>query len=491
MSELISSFGHLMTMSAVIYIFIGVTAGIVVGAIPGLTGAMLISLTLPLTYYMDSGSSMILLISMYVGSISGSLITAILLRIPGTPASVITTFDGYPMAMAGKPGRAIGIGIMASFIGGLISWIFLAFLSPLLGKIAVKMGPFEFFSMVLMALVLIASISEGSFIKGILSGFLGLLVATPGIEPVTGQPRLDFGIADLAGGFHLLPVLIGIFGANQIIRDIINSEQKTKKIPLKLSGLFMSLNDLKKQAFNLIRSSLIGTWIGILPGIGANIGSVLAYGAAKNSSKHPEKFGTGIDDGIAASEAANNATIGGALIPLLTLGIPGSVIDAILLGALLIHNVQAGPLLFVLHAEIAYNIIITALIANLFMFVIMIISTKMIAKIIEVPKVFLIPVILVFCVMGTFALHNTMFDVWVMLLFGVLGFVLEMAAIPLGPFVIGLILCPVAELSLRSGLMASGGSFAPLVTRPVSLAFMIIAIGTLVWSLYKIRLKSI
>lgn len=482
MTELGSAFASIFTPLPMFYVFLGVTLGIIVGAIPGLTGSMLIALTIPLTFYMESTPALILLVSMYVGAVSGGLITASLLRIPGTPASVVTTFDGYPMAKGGRPGRAIGIGIMSSFVGGLISWFFLVLLSPPLARIALKFGPFELFALVLMALVLIASAGQGSFVRGLISGFLGLLVACPGVDPVLGTLRLDFGFDEMAGGFGLLPVLIGLFGISQIISDIMEIEFKVEKIPLSFSGMFLSLRDLKKQAVNLVRSSLIGTWVGILPGIGANIGSILAYSAAKNSSKTPEKFGSGIEEGIVASEAANNATIGGALIPLITMGIPGSLIDAILLGALILHDVTPGPLLFRDHSELVYGIIAAALVANVLMFFIMLGASFGIAKLVDIPKLYLIPIILSFCVVGTFALNNRIFDVWVMFMFGLVGYGLERARIPLGPFVIGIILSPIAEVKLRSGLMLSGGTLLPLITRPISLAFVVISLLTLAWT---------
>ena len=485
MTELASAFAYIFTPLPLFYVTLGVTLGITVGAIPGLTGSMLIALTIPLTFYMESTLALTLLVSMYVGAISGGLITASLLRIPGTPASVVTTFDGYPMAKNGQPGRAIGIGIMSSFVGGLISWIVLVLLSPPLARFALKFGPFELFALVLMALVLIASIGQGSFVRGLLSGFLGLLIACPGVDPVLGTFRLDFGFDEMAGGFGLLPVLIGLFGISQIISDIMEIEFKIEKIPFSFSGMFLSLHDLKKQAVNLIRSSLIGTWVGILPGIGANIGSILAYSAAKNSSKTPEKFGTGIDEGIVASEAANNATIGGALIPLITMGIPGSLIDAILLGALILHNVIPGPLLFREHPALAYGIMASALVANVLMFFIMLGASVMIAKLVDIPKSYLIPIILTFCVVGTFALNNRIFDVWVMFVFGLVGYGLERAKIPLGPFVIGIILSPIAEVKLRSGLMLSGGTLLPLITRPISLVFVIISFLTLAWTIHQ------
>jgi putative tricarboxylic transport membrane protein len=484
MQEILAGFIHLLAPLPMLLVIVGVTLGIFVGAVPGLTGSMLIALTLPLTFYMKSLHAMDLLIAMYVGSISGGLITAILLRIPGTPAAIVTTFDGYPMAQKGLAGRALMLGIVSSFIGGLISWFILILAAPPLSRFALKFGSFEIFSLVLSALVLIAGMGgEGSFFRALLAGFLGLFVACPGLDPVTSAPRLTFGTMEMMGGFGLLPVLIGMFGISQIISDITNIELRVEKIPFTFKGLFLSFADLKKNMGNFIRSSLIGTWIGFLPGIGGNVGSILAYSAAKNSSKNPEKFGTGCDEGIVASEAANNATIGGAFIPLLTLGIPGSVVAAILMGALILHDVVPGPLLFKQDPGLVYGIMAVVFTANLIMFVIMLFASYGIAKLVDVPKSLMVPAILVFCVLGTFALNNRFFDVWVMFGFGLFGFVLEKLKVPLGPFIIGLVLSPFAEVNLRSGLMSSGGSLMPLVTRPISLFFVLLSLATLAWTI--------
>lgn len=485
MSGLIGGFGDLFAFWPLFYLVLGTALGVVVGAIPGLSGAMLITLTLPLTFYMTPINALVMLVAMYVGSISGGLITAIMFRIPGTPASIITTFDGYPMAQAGHAGRALGLGIGASLIGGLIAGVFLVLLSEPLSDIASKFGPFEYFTLVLMALVLIASVSEGSFLTGLLSGLIGMFVTMPGFDPTAGQIRLTFGFHELDAGFNLLAVLIGVFAVSQIIADVVELERKSEVVQMARQSVVMSLRDLKAQAVNLIRSSLIGTWVGILPGIGATVGSIIAYTAAKNVSPTPEKFGTGIDDGIVASEAANNATVGGALVPLIAMGIPGSVIDAILLGALVIHGLRPGPLLFESNPDIVYAMMDGYLLANIVMFVLMTLSARYIARLINFPRAYLVPVILVFCVVGALAVNNRMFDVWVMLGFGFVGFFMERAGLPLGPFVIGLVLAPLAEAELRSGLMSSAGSYWPLVTRPISLGFLLVSIVLLIWPFWR------
>jgi putative tricarboxylic transport membrane protein len=484
MSELAGALGVVFSPVPFLFLALGVFLGVIVGAIPGLTGAMLIALTLPLTFYMDPTHAIVLLIAMYVGAISGGLITATLLRMPGTPAAVMTTFDGYPMARSGRPGRALGLGISASLVGGLVSWLALFMLAKPLSIIATRFGPFEYFSLILMAMVLIASVSEGSIVKGLISGFFGMLVSMPGVDPAAGQPRLTFDWYMLNGGLKLLPVLIGVFAVSQIIKDILELNRRVERVEVSNKGILMSLRDWKDQAVNLIRSSLIGTGVGILPGVGASIGSVIAYTTTKNMSKTPEKFGTGSEEGIVASEAANNATVGGALVPLIAMGIPGSVIDAILIGALMIHSIQPGPTLFITNPDIVWAMIAACLVANIVMFLMMMGAVRYISKLMYLPRAYVMPVVMVFCVIGAFALDNTMFDVWVMLIFGVIGFAMERARIPLGPFVIGFVLAPLGEAKLRSGLMMTAGGIEPLFTRPLSLLFLLIAVALLVWSLW-------
>lgn len=458
-------------------IIAGTALGIIVGAIPGLTGTMLIALTLPLTYGVDAKLAMTLLIAMYVGSISGGMITAILLRMPGTPASIMTTLDGYPMARNGQPGRALGLAIMGSLVGGLISWAFLVLLSHPVAAMAAKLGPFEYFSLVMMALVLIASVAGPNLLPALFAGVLGIFASMPGIAAATGQARLTFGITELNNGFGLLPVLIGLFAVNQVFRDVLDAGDAREAVALNRGEpLFVSLADVRAQAVNLVRSAVVGTWIGLLPGIGANIGAVAAYSLAKNTSATPEKFGTGHDDGIVAAETANNATIGGALIPLIALGLPGSVVEAILLGALIVHGLQPGPRLFQDSPDVVYTIMGACLLATIVMAVMMTFSARFIAKLAQVPRSYLLPVVLTFCVAGSFALSNRMFDVWVMLGFGLVGFTLESFRMPLAPFTIGFVLGPLAEESLSVGLMASHGSYLPIITRPLSAAFFFTSI---------------
>lgn len=451
------------------FIAVGTILGIVVGAIPGLTGAMLIALSLPFTFGMSSVDAISMLIAMYVGSVSGSLITAILIRIPGTPGAVMTVMDGYPMTLQGKAGRALGISITVSFVGGVISWAFLVALAKPLSTIAVSFTQFDFFAMIIMALLLVVLLSKGNMIKGLIAGLLGMLISLPGIDPISGSYRFTFGIPELRDGFQLLPVLVGLFAGSQILSEIIapRTEADPTVARQKLSGMFLTLADWRRHAWNMIRSSLIGTWIGILPGLGANVGSAFAYAVAKMSSKTPEKFGNGSEEGLVASEAANNATVGGALVPLIALGIPGSVIDAILMGGLIIHGLQPGPNLYRSNPDFVHTILAATLLANVIMLVAMYVSSRWIARIAMIPVRFLMPAIMVLCVVGSFAISNSWYDVVVMLIFSLLGFAMERRGYPLAPMVIGVVLAPLAETTYRTATMYTGGSILPYLVTPV------------------------
>lgn len=482
------TFPEFLTPAFLQWTVIGVVLGVVVGCIPGLTGAMVIALTLPLTFGMSGQEALALLVSIYVGSVSGGLISATLLKIPGTPASLMTTLDGYPMAAAGRPKRALGLGIIASLVGGVLSWTVLASLAGPMAVWSTKIGPPDMFSLVMLALVLIAVISRNSLTAGLFSGSLGILFAMPGMHPASGKTRLTFGLTELSDGFRLLPVLIGLFAVSQLLRDVADDgDDKPEKdvnqdSPTEVHG---SLNDDGLPAArdwltalpNLFRSSVIGTLVGILPGVGANIGSILAYATARSRSKDPDSFGTGCDEGVIASEAANSATVGGALIPLISLGIPGSVIDAILLGAFVIHGLQPGPLLFENNPGVVHTISAAYLLANILMCGFMLLSARWLVRLTEIPKGFLVPVILTFCVLGSYALANRMFDVWVMTGFGILGLVFDRLKIPPAPFVIGFVLSPIAEENLCAALMASGNDWTVFVRSPMSLVLLLAAGG--------------
>ena len=484
MATVLQSFSEFITSpSAIGWMMLGTVLGVIVGAIPGLTGAMLIALTLPLTFAMSGESALVLLVSMYVGSVSGGLISATLLKIPGTPASMMTTFDSYPLAEKGKARRALGLGIAASLVGGIVGWLFLVLLTGPLAVLSLKLGPFEFFALTLVALVLIATVSGKSLLRGLFAGALGMLLAIPGVDPATGVPRWTGGITEMEDGFKLLPVLIGLFAISQVFAEAgSRSMEAGSEKARDSSQILLGAGEYLSNGFNLLRSSLIGVFVGILPGVGANIGSVMAYSAAKGMSRTPEKFGSGSEEGIVASEAANNATVGGALIPLIAMGIPGSVIDAILIGALTIHGLQPGPLLMEQNPDAVNMMMATILLANVFMFAFMLASAPWLAKFASVPRAILLPTIVTFCVIGSFALANRMFDVWVTLGFGVAGVLMNRFRVPVAPFVIGFVLAPIAEEHIIEGVMQSGGSWMPLLTRPVACVMLLFAIGIMTLS---------
>ncbi|MFT5633306.1 MAG: putative tricarboxylic transport membrane protein [Rubritalea sp.] len=350
-----------------------------------------------------------------------------------------------------------------------------------IAKLSLNFIPWEYFTLVLMALVLIATIGGKSLSKSLFAGFLGILLSMPGIAAATGQTRLTFNLPELNDGFKLLPVLIGLFAVNQILREIINNRKASKAPAIHTKGAKIRLKDFAQHGVNMVRSSIIGTWIGLLPGIGANIRSVTSYAVAKSTSKTPEKFGTGHEDGIVAAESANNATIGGALIPLVAMGIPGSVVEAVLLGALVVHGLQPGPRLFTESPSMVYTIMGATILANFAMAAIMLVSMKNLAKLAKIPLPYLMPLILAFCIIGAFALNNRIFDVWVMLGFGLLGFFLESKNIPLAPFVIGFVLGPIAEENLTIALLSE----TPIFTRPISIVFIAVAFIMLLLPIFK------
>ncbi|MGB9700794.1 MAG: tripartite tricarboxylate transporter permease [Thermodesulfobacteriota bacterium] len=470
-----------------IFLFFGTIAGIVVGCIPGFTITMGAALLLPLTFGMKSMEGLAAMIGVLVGGLAGGQISGILIGIPGTPSSVATVFDGYPMAKKGEAGNALCLGVWASFFGGIISAFLLLFFAPPLASIALKFGPWEFFSLVAFGLTIIASLSGESLLKGLISGLLGLIAATVGADPITGVLRFDFGIYGLSGGFSFLPVLIGLFAFSELMDNLEKKERSTEKLILNPNLNFSSpkmIRTIFSQPVNLIRSSLIGAFIGVLPGAGASISNILSYDQAMKGSKYPEKFGTGIPDGIIASEAANNATGGGALIPAMALGVPGDAVTAIMLGALILHGIQPGPLLIVEFPGLVYGVIMAFFLAHFFMAGIQLYGIRLFVSLTRLPLYILVPSIVVFCVVGSFAIHNRFFDIWVLFLFGILGYLMKKFKFPLTPLILGIILGPLAETNLRRALQTSS-DISLFFTRPISLIFLILALISILYPFYQ------
>ena len=453
-----------------------VTAGLLLGAIPGITVTMGVALFLPLTYGMTPLDGLSVLMGLYMGGTTGGLIAAVLLNIPGNPACVATTFDGYPMAKRGEGGRALGLGIIGSFIGGIFSIIVLILVAPRLARVALEFGPYEYFSIAFFSLTMIATLSGKSLTKGLISASFGVVAALVGMAPISAFSRFTFDSPNLLMGFSLLPALVGLFAFSQILEMALLPKEKEDSsiFAYKLVGLGVSLSDLKKQTGNFFRSSVLGTVIGVLPGVGGAIINIVAYALEKKLSKFPEKFGTGIDDGIVASETSNNACTGGALVPTLTLGIPGDNTTAVILAGFMIHGISPGPLLFTEHPVLVYGIFASLLVANIVMFGLSYWTLRACVKLLSVPKNILLPVVGAMCVIGSYGLDNSFFDIWTMVIFGIMGFVLLRFQFPLAPLILGFILGPIIETNLRRGLQRSDGDLTPFLTEPISGAFLLI-----------------
>ncbi|MCL2001050.1 MAG: tripartite tricarboxylate transporter permease [Planctomycetes bacterium] len=492
MNMLLLYYGMLevLTPLSILLIFGGVAVGIVFGSIPGLTATMAIALFLPVSFILKPLEGMTLLISLYLGGVSGGLISAILLNIPGTPSSIATCFDGYPMTRKGEAMKALGAGIFFSFLGTLIGIMVMVGMSPLLARAALSFGHFEYFSIAVFSLTLIATMSSGSMVKGILSGLFGMACASAGMAPIDAARRFDFGSVQLSAGLDILPVLIGMFALSEIMASAETSRTEGKTTPLNVStkgvkGFGFSLAEFKGQILNMFRSAAIGIGIGILPGIGGTTSNLIAYSVAKNQSRYPEKFGTGIMDGVVATEAANNATIGGAMIPLLTLGIPGDMPTAMLLGGLIIHGLTPGPLLFNEQPVFVYGIFAAMILANCVMLIQEFYFMRLFIIVLKTPKYIFMPIIFVLCVVGAFGLNSRLFDTYIVIAFGIVGYLFSAFKLPVAPFIMGFILGPMAETYFRRALMHSSGNWWPFVTRPISGAFLLVAFASIVLIGYK------
>jgi putative tricarboxylic transport membrane protein len=465
----------------------GVFIGIIFGSIPGLTATMAVALCLPLTFGMVPITALSLLIGLYIGGISGGLIPAILINIPGTPASIATTFDGYPMAQNGEAGRALGIAILYSFLGAIVGCLVLFFVAPPLARFAIKFGSFEYFAISVFALTLVAGLAGNNLLKGAASATLGMLIAMIGAAPVDSYTRFTFGFDPLESGLSLLPVLLGLFAVAEVLKFAENP-QNSSSVPtpkVRLGGFFgVTWPEFKTFFPNFMRSSAIGVSVGLLPGIGAAASNMLAYVAARSASKQPESFGKGNPQGIVATESANNAGVGSAMVPLIALGIPGDSVTALLLGGFLIHGIQPGPLMFVTNGPLVYSIFTALAIAAFVMLAIEYFGIRLFIRILNVPKNYLLSVVLVMCIVGAFATNNRLFDVWTLLSLGVLGHLMNRYGYPLAPLILGFILGPVIETNLRSALMSTRGEFLPFFERPITAIFLGAALLYLCVSFY-------
>jgi putative tricarboxylic transport membrane protein len=428
----------------------------------------------------------------YVGGSAGGLVTAVLLGIPGTPSAIATTFDGHPMARKGEPGRAIWLGVWASFFGGLLGGVFLIGATGPLARIALEFGPWEFFSLFILALSMVAGLVEASLLKGLISGALGLVVTVLGADPVMGQNRLSLGIGFIEGGIDFLPVLIGVFAFAQIMGEIERRGGAASAAGAVDRAAGFSVNHLKviweilSRPFQLLWFAFVGVLIGVLPAIGGSAASMMAYDQAKKISRRPEKFGTGAPEGIIASEASNNANVGGSLVTIMAFGIPGDAVTAVMLGALTIHGIQSGPLFISQHSELAYGIFAAYLLAHPLMVLILALSARWMLRIVSVPKAALFPVVLVLCVIGAYALNNTMSNVYVLLVFGVVGYAMVKCGFPLAPFILGVILGDQIEVNLVRSIMTDSNLWL-FLTRPISGLLLLASVASILFALWQHR----
>jgi len=474
-----TSYAAVFTPSILFMICVGTVAGIVIGALPGLTATMGVALLVPLTFGRAPLESLSMLMGIYCGAMYGGAISAILIRTPGTPAAAATVLEGYPMAKRGEAGRAMAMALFASFFGGVVGALIMTFASPFISSVALEFGPVEYFGLAIFGLSVIISISGRSLIKGMMSAFFGLLICTTGFDPISGYPRYTFGIVEMMEGPPFIPTLIGLFAVSEVFNEV-QKPGVVQQVKAKLDQYMPSWTDIKYCFKELCRSSIIGTVIGAIPGAGGDIAAFISYGEAKRASKNPERYGHGEIEGLAASECANNSCSGGAMIPLLSLGVPGDAVTAVLLGAFVIQGLQPGPMLYKEHIDIVYQIFASMMLAQFAMQFIGMAGIQLFARVIMVDRAILTPAIFVLSCVGAFAMRANVFDVYCTLFFGILGYVMTRYDYPLSPILLALILGPMAESNLRRALVISSGDFGILFSRPIAVTLMILAVVSLI-----------
>jgi putative tricarboxylic transport membrane protein len=486
---LFNGFANLFASGSALMLLMGMGFGTIIGSLPGLTATMGIVLLLPFTYTVSPEAGLSLLIGIFAGGIYGGSISAILLRTPGTPAAGATVLDGYPLAQQGNAGKALTVSTISSALGGLIGALTLSFLAPQIAKIALLFGPPEYVLLALYGLTMISYVSGKSMLKGYYSGLFGLLVATVGLDPINGFPRFTFGNLNLLNGISLLPVLIGLFAISQAL-DSTENYDEISAVQATIRTIGIGFKEFVTILPVIIKSAFIGTFVGSIPGTGTDIAAFLSYGEAKRSSKHPEKFGTGIIEGVAAPEAGNNGCVNGALIPMFTLGIPGEAATAVVLGGLMVLGLQPGPLLFKDNPQIIYTVFASTITSNLILLVLGLLGVRFFAKILSLPKKIVTTLVFVLAIIGSYSMRNNIFDIWTTLLFGVLGYFMTKTEFPVPPVLLGMILGPMVESNLGRTLLISEGSYSIFLKRPISLFFIAVLIFTIISSIRKSTKKE-
>ena len=480
-SLLLSSYATVWSNPEVLLMtFIGALGGVLLGAIPGMTATMGVALLIPFSFGMDLIPSIGLLLGIYCGGMYGGSISAILIHAPGTPAAAATLLDGYPMCKKGQAGKALSVAMFASFCGGVIGALVMTFLSPLVADMAMNFGPGEMFMLAVFGLSVIVAISGKSVAKGLISAFFGMLLCTVGLDPTNGIPRfITTKQTGLLDGFQFIPTLIGLFAVSEVIAGverIIRGEEHEQKSNEKITNVLPDWKTIKKIWPNILSGGLIGTFIGAIPGAGGDIAVFVSYGASKSASKHPELYGTGIPNGVAATESANNGCSGGAMIPLLSLGVPGDSVTAILLGAFIMKGITPGPMMYVTELPTVYRVFAALMLANLCMLVVGCLGVRFFAKIVSVEKKMLYPIILVISLLGAFSINKNAFDVGVCVAFGIIGWFLKRNEFPLMPVVLGVILGPIADRELLRMHQIFEGNLLQIFERPITLTLFIFSV---------------
>ena len=460
--------------------------GIIVGMLPGLTATLGVALLTTLTFKMEADQAILILVCMYVGAIYGGSRSAILLNIPGTPANAATALDGFPLARSGKAGSAMAIATTGSVFGGLIGMMALAVIAPVLAEFALSFGAFEFFWLAVFGVLISGQLTSlDDPIKGWIAGFLGLFIATIGQEGIYAVPRFSYGSTDLSGGIGLLPAMVGAFGLAEILT--VMRHEAYEAVRAKSDSVWSGIRDAYKYKFTAIRSGLIGTLMGLIPGVGEDMGSWASYAAARQSSKNKEEFGKGSVEGLLAAESGNNAAVPGALIPVLTLAVPGSAPAAVLLAAMIIHGIRPGPLIMIESPGFVYSVVAMVFLATIAMGFLGLLLTRPLVMVLKVTRERLMPIIFVLCTVGAFAIASRTFDVWVMLFFGVFGFILRELKYPMAPLILGIVLGDILDKSLRRGLVLSDGELIQFFNRPISMVLWISALLFILLTMPSIR----
>lgn len=484
---ILTGFQTAFSIEGILFVSIGVLVGTIIGMLPGLGPITAIAVMIPITFGMDPSSALIMMAGVYYGAVFGGSTSSILLNAPGISGTVATAFDGYPMAQKGEAGKALAIAAVASFIGGTVSVIMLMALAPALSSVAISFGPPAYFALMLMGLTAISSLSEGSTLKALISATIGFMVATVGIDGQSGTPRFTFGNSNLMEGLDFLVIALGLFALAEVTTLIINRKSSSMSDNKKLGSLRLTKSDMNEMKGPVTRQSFLGFIIGVLPGAGATIASFIAYITEKRLAKHPEEFGKGSIKGLAAPESANNAATSGAFVPLLSLGIPGSGTTAVMLGAFLVLGVQPGPLLMTDRPEIFWGVIASMYIGNVFLLILNLPLIPYFAKVLLIPRPLLISLVIMFSMIGVYSISFNTFDLYMLLLFGVIGFLMRLFAFPAPPFILAFILGGMMEQSFRQSLTISNGSLMIFLNDPIALSLIIIALLTFIFPIIKQR----